>query len=139
MGFPAASWVVVKGSSMVPLQSLSTPSQISEPDGTQAYSQPGVLGSTSTKPGMQPVGTQVGVPEESSQAPNWCCAVKSQLLPQAPQFLGSFCSLAGSTLSSIWPLQSLSLPSQISTPPLVGRQPPSLRSLGGVRSGSSVR
>src|SRR5579883_590592 len=42
--------------------------------------------------------------------------------PQAPQLLGSIASRFGST-SSIRPSQSLSTPSQVSTPPLVTTQP----------------
>src|SRR5207237_665817 len=57
--------------------------------------------------------------ESGPQAPNWRVAVKSQMLPQAPQLLGSFISVAGLTSSTI-PSQSLSRPSQISTLLLVG-------------------
>src|SRR5438067_10022963 len=75
---------------------------------------------------MQVSGMQVGTPPSPPGAhlPYWWMLVKSQTLPQAPQLLGSAASLAALT-SSILPLQSLSMPSQISTPLLLTTQGPS--------------
>src|SRR5258707_284943 len=59
-----------------------------------------------------------------------------QTAPQAPQLLGSPASLAALT-SSVLPLQSLSRPSQISTPLLETTHGPSPRT--NTRSGTDVR
>src|SRR5579883_2269209 len=120
---------------MTPLQSLSLPSQISTPPlvGVHWYSQPLPHGSLSRsiQPGWQPAGAQWAIATPPSpappppsagpgmQAPNSCWALKSQTWKQAPQLLGSFISFEGLTSSTI-PLQSLSMWSQISTPPFVG-------------------
>src|SRR3954471_17917237 len=60
--------------------------------------------------------------------PPACASLRS--LPHMPQFFGSICSFDGST-SSMWPLQSLSRPSQISTPPLVGPHGPPVPIMSG--------
>src|SRR4051812_43890829 len=87
---------------------------------------------------MQVSGMHVGTPPSPPGAhlPYWCVIVKSHVLPQAPQLLGSAASFAALT-SSVLPLQSLSMPSQISTPLLLGTQGPSPCTTS--RSGIDVR
>src|SRR5688572_11606566 len=104
-------------SSTAPSQSLSMKSQISSPLGVQAYSQPvDCIMSRSTNPGSQ-----------SAAGSNWHMPAtqvtlawkKPQTVPQVPQLVSS---LAKSVSSSISPSQSLSNPSQASTPPLDVKQ-----------------
>src|SRR5688572_18011966 len=83
-------------------QSLSRPSQTSGPDGVHWYSQPGAP-SASVQPGSHASAVQTPAEQPSKACSN------AQAVQLAPQFRGSFCL---SKPLSIWPLQSLSLPSR---------------------------